>query len=274
MKSKKNWYLNKMLSLKERFVVSEKITSEWLEKLRLILREPDSFKKKIRLVVHTGGKELNIFNDNVIELINAFTLLDYYSDYELEYMKRDILGAYLINRVAIKRRKELKIITPDKTLPVLTLSEIFPELGEKISLLTDPERHGHCHRGCIKIAQVLNKKDLNIVTGTIYVIHPMQETLHTWIETNINGSDLVFDHNFNAIFKKQDYYDLMHASVIQSLPYETVHHDSGIVSQMEAVDPLYLKLYLCSRKEFMGEVCSLKTKRSFEQVSQGGELTC
>ena len=47
MKSKKNWYLNKMLSLKERFVVSEKITSEWLEKLRLILREPDSFKKKM-----------------------------------------------------------------------------------------------------------------------------------------------------------------------------------------------------------------------------------
>ncbi|MBQ9790551.1 MAG: hypothetical protein IJW24_03050 [Clostridia bacterium] len=265
-------YLDGSLTLDERFVKSEIPAKLWIEELMNLGHKPASLQRKIRFLKLTGGKKLNLFNQRCVDLIDAFTMIDYYNSRDVEFAKHNLQTVNPLIRIGQRGRAKISIIGEKKTITIQTLSEKFPEIGDAVQILTDTERAQHCHRGCLKISEFLDG-DAKIVTGTIFVLHPKQETLHTWIETQVDGEECVIDHNFNAILRKNDYYQLFNANPIQSLSVARVRQDKKLIDKMEGIDPLYLKLYLISRNEFLGIACveCLIKPKERKTESEGGE---
>ena len=146
-----------------------------------------------------------------------------------------------------------EFVKPNGTIiTFLPLTKVFPDIRYKKELESD-DRSGHCHRGSLNLTEFAFDFDNNVVTGYTYNLSNKSKYLHTWIETMLDGKEVVIDYTLNAIVNKDGYYEFMHAKPITTISSKDVKKDLPKVlkSKFQGYDN---RMYLIFRDEMMAEI--------------------
>ena len=154
-------------------------------------------------------------NPNMMQVKNLL----YYFNYQSNLVT---LAKYDTNKKMNK--KELLIKTNEKTIETLLLSDVIPESINNFPELETTERANNCFYGSYEISKLLGIKN-NIVTGYVSGFTDKSKYLHSWVETNLKGEDVVIDFTLNAIINKDGYYYFRHAKPISSLSSDKTLND-------------------------------------------------
>lgn len=92
------------------------------------------------------------------------------------------------------------------------ISKRYPETLIHFPQLEDfCARERECHVNSILLSPHIPSEKVDVVTGYVDSINGSRDILHSWIESQHNGSEYVVDFNLNAIFSKEDYYKIRQA---------------------------------------------------------------
>lgn len=99
--------------------------------------------------------------------------------------------------------------------------------------LESKKRRGKCHSGSINIAQTF-LFPCSIVTGYIYGVSNKDKILHSWIEFELENTEMAIDYTLNAIMDKSAYMHLHKAEEITRISSETLKKDiqAGILEKL------------------------------------------
>lgn len=206
--------------------------------------------------IEKGLEYLNSINCKAVD-IESFLIKYYINQYTLkesiydtnEILKRiseldSVLEVSIIDKYLNIKRK-------DYNIEVETFSKRDPNIPESLPDIESIERNGTCYQKAYRISLGL-KRPNKIVIGYIYGYTDKSKFLHTWVETTIDGVDLVFDGTLNAIINKEGYYKLLKVNVINEIKKEDFFED--IEKYGEFIDEIGLPVYYVYRDEIINEL--------------------
>lgn len=119
---------------------------------------------------------------------------------------------------------EFVIDTTKGEVRTMILSDTMPELLNYFKELMTIERANTCFSNSRNLSMVLGF-DNDVVTGIVHGITDKSEYLHSWIESKINGEDVVIDFTMNVVINKEGYYRFRHAKEIERINTDTLKDD-------------------------------------------------
>ena len=154
---------------------------------------------------------------------NCDSLFDFYK-YDYKDLKDRVITKISIftqNPNINKKNKDNKYIYKDglKKIKFELLSDYINDEEMKNELLSD-RRYGECHGNSIKIMSMI-KNNAYLINGEVKR-NDLEYVYHTWVELEKYNETLVLDYNHNLVMKKEDYYKLMGARVINKSSYTEV----------------------------------------------------
>ena len=198
-----------------------------------------------------SANELYLEEKQIYTAINSFTL-DTDGDNEEESMRLiDGLKDNELVEDSEVTKSTLVIKTTNGDIKVWKLSEIIPELKMEDSDLTTENRKGKCHEKSIKIANSLGEIKSDVVTGYIFGYSDKAKYLHSWVEFNHYGKDMVIDYTLNALMNKEGYYMIQNAKPLSRIDSKTIKEDSKILNKFDKLGSFNIKEYLLFRDEIM-----------------------
>ncbi len=123
------------------------------------------------------------------------------------------------------------------------LKTLFPEADKK-------SRIGRCHEFCLRFAKNYDYDSL-VATGYVAPLSQKNKNLHSWIEMELGGEEVVVDFTRGLVFNKDGYYLLknIRCNAVQKIDRKTVAKDSEMIDELASADGFYSKLYLANRKQ-------------------------
>ncbi len=141
-----------------------------------------------------------------------------------------------------------------QTFTLLKLSEVFPELLDKLPNLENEKRTGMCHYGSMMLATICEEKTLKLVTGYISGKSEKSKYLHTWTQFTAFGKPYVMDYTLNLLMKREEYFSLLGVKeVLCTITRQQYLEDRKLFDKYDIIKGLGSKGYLTFRHEVMRE---------------------
>lgn len=223
-----------------------------------------------RLFSYGSYEELKDFCDKegITEIYRQDYLIQYLifihtlknSDKEFEQLKEHILKYYSddIKNIEVRFNEkynthELYIDTIDGEVKALILSEVITSFKEKFPYIDTDERNCECFERSFDISKTLGLKN-ELVTAYQYGNSNKARFLHSFIETKLNGDDVVIDFTMNAIINKTGYYNIKHIhedEILERISNETINEDLLKYEEMMDLVRLSITEYNIFRNEII-----------------------
>lgn len=245
-----------MISKKEfnaKYIKPSLDSQKWDDRYRMLSKSNDI----IAFVEHLQTATEFYFDDSYIcAVIKNFTYSNTTNERKISLVDMLISKGYISS--AQTTDNATTFTKPNgKTITFIPLTEVFPNIRFREELESN-ERSGRCHQGSLDLSQFEFDFEHSVVTGYTCNISNKSRYLHSWIETNLNGIDVVVDYTMNAIIDKNAYYDFMHAEPITKIAGTDVKQDIPLVlrSKYKGYDN---RMYLLFRDEMMSEIKNKQT---------------
>lgn len=200
--------------------------------------DEDAFAKEDNIIIDKLHDDIlsSVFNHKRNQSLDINDILkDYYVTLAAAYYasKKNFVQKYFIMPSALKKARIAKRVKKhkfgitftdydNKDLKVEFISKKLPKILKYFPELVDySKRQGQCHINSTYLAHIISNKNVNIVTGNVYYVNPKNKYLHSWVEFETDkGQIKVVDFNVNAIYDKDDYYRLRHATPLSFVAKE------------------------------------------------------
>lgn len=192
--------------LDKEFMISQSID----EKFARICNE-EGRSKGIKYLKELGATWLDIDSYDILYAIGEFTKSTTSNERKNELIERirkqeDVIDAK-IEMNSHRQVPQMTIKREDGIITVMPFSSFSPQALTLLPDLENDKRDGTCFEKAYKISLNLGKKN-DIVTGYTYGYTDKSKYLHSWIETELHGEEIVIDGALNSIFNKDGYYKL------------------------------------------------------------------
>lgn len=145
------------------------------------------------------------------------------------------------------------------------LSSSATTLGnDKILMAQNNSRLGHYFSVCI--ATNLPQEDSKVVTGFVYGKTDESKLLHSWVETIIDGQEVVIDVTKDAIIDKETYYGLLVSDVINETSKQQLTSDANVIYPFIKDKRLSFEAYLVDREEVIKRIFALTQETENENA--------
>lgn len=145
------------------------------------------------------------------------------------------------------------------TIRAKVLSDVMPNLFEGDDIIKTTKRGKHNSFNTINISSHLYM-DNKVVSGYIYGLSSKSRYLHSWVETVLDGEEVVIDYSMNTIMNRDGYYELRKAEPISKIKKSELIEDGPIVYPYIQSGDLTYKEYLTCRKEVMENIANLQSE--------------
>lgn len=146
-------------------------------------------------------------------------------------------------------KDKVEIKTTKGDIVCQKLSSVMPEIENIFPFINTSQRAGMCHAYSVRFAMNFNI-NCNLVTGYVAPLSEKNKNLHTWVEFNFLGDDVVIDFTRGLMFNKSGYYLLKNIDgPVQKISRNEVLVDLFMYSQLSKIEPLLTKLYFANRKQ-------------------------
>ena len=163
----------------------------------------------------------------------------------------DLKELDLVEDVEFKK-DGIVIKTTEGEIKVIKLTDAIRELRKDKDIETE-KRFSQCHTKSMMISKRLGMPN-DIVTGYIYGLSDKSKYVHTWVELQTQGRELVLDYTLNAAINKEGYYMIKHVEEISRISSEELEEDIRILNKFSSRFDINLKEYLLFRKEIMRDL--------------------
>ena len=231
----------------KKFVATDEESSVWDKAVFALWEKPTLLAKMLR----KNKSHLNLLDTNIYFLINYFGTDSVRDEIKLAQL------AFVKNNDEISQAKmsadRIMVTKKDGTvIESKMLSKTFDWIKHDLELVS-PLRMGKSHKKSISIARCL-AQPCHVVTGHISGITNKSKYLHTWVETMIDGKEVVIDYTMNSVMNKKGYYSLMHAKSISKIAESDLEEDLKFVAPMLKNNSLAMFEYLVYRDQIMENI--------------------
>lgn len=232
----------------ELFIKPEDEGIEWQEKVFELIGNGDirGLDKHLK-----QANEVYYVEKELYTAINAFTL-----ESKTQNEKGKLLKSLLKHGFAesVEYNDEtIKIKAKNGILIMGTkLSGLIRSLNYEDEYVNKENRHGNCHYKSIKISKSLEMPN-DLVTGYVYGISDKTKFLHSWVEFEVKGKELVIDYTLNIIMNKEGYYYLQHARPLSRISNEDLVNDDEYIRKFNKLGHFNIKEYLTFRDEIVND---------------------
>ncbi len=233
--------------------------------------------EKYRELLKISGKDIDIEysrlkNNNSIQELNEFIKKNGIKEiYEVDFMiylllfnqtlrekkESEIHSLYhymkqnndYVKKMEFKKNEkwgniEFVIDTTNCEVRTMVLSDVIPGLLNYFPELATEDRANTCFANSRNLSMVLGYEyDNDVVTGICYGATDKSEYLHSWVETEIYGDEVVLDFTMNAIINKEGYYKLRHVKELERISSKTIMEDNKnygkAIAEIDAASSFY-----------------------------------
>lgn len=210
MKNNRNLFVNPSLE-----------SSKWDSKF-IKLFNSGKAEELFDFILESNVNKLYIREYRILYCISQFTKQNISNEEIIESLKNYVKSIEIVQDEK-SNSSEIIIKTEQDEIKVNILSKSLPMI-EGIEKAETDERLGKCIKKSYEISKKLGI-DNKIVTGYIYGMSDKAKYLHSWIETKLNGEEVVIDYTINAIISKRAYYKLQHAEPLSKISNKDVLND-------------------------------------------------
>lgn len=208
-----------------------------------------------------SANELYLDNRQIYTAINTFTLETETKEEKMRLLDR-LKNEKFIEDIRIKESAVL-IKTIKGDIKIYKLSDLIPQIKEDYPDVVTQDRKGKCHEKAIMIADRLESVSSEVVTGYIFGYSDKSKYLHSWIELNHNGKDMIIDYTLNAMINKEGYYQIQNAIPLSRISSVKIKEDVDVLNKLKQLGKLDIKEYLLFRDEIINDY--EKNKKVFEK---------
>ncbi len=207
----------------EEFHNSQNIDEKFAE-----LCNKKGLKAGLKYLKEIGATWYDKENYEILYTISAFTKKDtdekFFQSLIERIRRQNGTKEVKIEKLKDKNVSQLIINKEDISVTVIPLSKRLPVSLETCPDLEDDTREGTCFAKALTIATHLGR-DNTIVTGYCYGYSDKSRFLHSFVETILNGEEVVIDGTLNAIMNKDGYYALRHIKPLTKISNQTLRED-------------------------------------------------
>ena len=98
-------------------------------------------------------------------------------------------------------------------------------------LLESSARENKSHEKSMELARNLNSPN-TLVTGWVAGLTSKSKYPHSWVETTLDGNEVVIDYTMNAIVNKDGYYALRYATPVSKINNVEIEKDLELVTPL------------------------------------------
>ena len=109
------------------------------------------------------------------------------------------------------------------------------------------------HYFAIDLATNLNQKAV-VVTGFVNGVTTISKNLHSWVETELDGEEVVLDMTINSVVNKEHYYAHRNVEVLHSTTNKELEQDGQTVYPLIKDKRLSYAAYLTCREEVLEKI--------------------
>lgn len=230
----------------------------------------EDYDSLLKYLKKTGCRYLYTDNYIILYTISEFTTKD--SNIAKIKIKLDnILQQEDVHEAKLELDEKIKlpkiiIKRDDCSIEVLPLSKYYPASLKSLPNLESKKRFTTCFESAYEIAKYL-KEDNEIVSGHIYGYTDKSRYAHSWVETTLDGKEVVIDGIFNAIFNKEGYYALTSAKPLSRISRNNLKNDiKNYMEELTTEDNTIIpkELYYFFRDEIIKELS--KNEKIFKKI--------
>ena len=247
-------YKRKDLSIEDRFIAPEKKGQKWRDKFLAWSQD----KNPITSVINFYARgylftRIEPWRYELDYMLRNFTLSNV-SDEEVDKIIDTCknLQKRKVKDIKRKGRDSISIkLKNGREINAVAITSWFNDIDQVLPQITTNDRLHKCHTMSRKLAVELLQNNIPsfIATGVVNELSKKDKYLHSWVEMEKDGKDLVLDPTKNIIMRKENYYYLYQAEEVERIEAETLYNDEEMFWDLCSVDPYYSKLYLYSRDE-------------------------
>jgi len=159
-----------------------------------------------------------------------------------------VAGDYVYSLSA--NEDNIVISTQEGEIRAQKLYYAFPELKTLFPEADKKSRIGRCHEFCLRFAKNYDYDSL-VATGYVAPLSQKNKNLHTWIEMELAGEEVVIDFTRGLVFNKDGYYLLKNVrrNAVQKIDRKIVAKEAEMIDELASADGFYSKLYFANRKQ-------------------------
>lgn len=244
-------------SFKELYIVPDEKSEEWDNRL---------FELGLQGNIEGLDKHLDAVNELYFEERQIYTAINKFTLNTVPKEEKMRLFNMLKNEEFVDELEILgsnvMIKTKDAKIIASKLSGMIPTLCKEDEDIETERRKGNCHQKSMKISKSLGVTN-DVVTGYIFGYSDKAKYLHSWVEFNFRGRDVVIDYTLNILMNKEGYYYMQHAIPISRISDKKIREDNETIRKFGKVGYFNLKEYLVFRDEIMHDF--EKNKKVFEE---------
>lgn len=233
---------------------------------KLLFEEPDAKSRKwqdaLYDAAHNGDDDefnrlLAEANELYFEESQIHTAIeDYTSNGDPEERDRHLSGLKELDWVDDVKVEENGLLIKTKRGPIAVnrMSDVVNGFTGDLRLLSRSARKGQCHHDSIIMARMF-EQEIFVVTGYVYGLTDKAKFLHSWVELEEEGKQLVADYTMNAIMNKDAYYMIQHAQELTRVSNKQIKEDWKILGQLAKKGITFMNNeYLVFRDEYMQDL--------------------
>lgn len=238
-------------SFQELFIIPENESEDWDSKVFEYGEAKDIEKLDEHLA---SAKELYLEEKQIYTAINTFTL-DTESNEEKQRLLNQLRNESFILDVDVTDAFVVIELSDHRKIKVCKMSEIIPGLKEEDPEIVTENRKGTCHCKALITSSSLGSIPNDVVTGYIYGLSDKVKYLHSWVELNYHGNDVVLDYTLNALINREGYYLLNHISEpLSRISSKQIQEDCKLIKKLNKVGSFNIKEYLVFRDEIIRDL--------------------
>ena len=244
-------------SFNKLFIEPDEMSNDWDNKIFKYHELGDY--KKLEEHIETA-KELYLDERQICTAINAFTLKTESRNEKIRLLK----GLKKADFVKDLKATESSLIIRLKNgeIRAYKLTGIIPALKKEDEDIETERRIGKCHEKSIKISNSMEIPN-EVVTGFVFGYSDKSKYLHSWVELNYEGNDMVIDYTLNVFMNKEGYYLMQHAIPLSRISNKNIKNDLKIFNKFDGLGNFNIKEYLLFRDELIKDI--EKNKDIFEE---------
>ncbi len=171
--------------------------------------------------IFEDAKEMYFSEDDIVSLIEQLVKQEMPTN-RCELLLDKLSNCNLVKKIYFQDQSTI-LDTDYGQIKFAKISELFPEIIVEAMPEKD-KQEGECHSLSMDVCLQLFSPN-EIVTGYISTISDKARFLHSWIETTINGNELVIDPTASMVINKTGYYFLYHAEPLSRVRQSHLIYD-------------------------------------------------
>lgn len=143
----------------------------------------------------------------------------------------------------------IEIYLENGVISAVKISSAIPQTIKMFPDINKMDRIGKCHMHCVTFAKNFDL-ECAVASGYVAPLAQKNRNLHSWIEFNFCGEDVVLDFTKGLMFNKSGYYLLKNIrGPVQRVSRERIVKDLKMLQYFANVEPFLNKLYFANRQQ-------------------------